>query len=282
MQYARKLGASALVVAAAFAVAFAVLISSTTSPPTVEAADIPIDDGTNAETAAPGDTVQFTINAELAQMSITGTADGVGASFDANDGQSISCADGTSCDADDLDNAAVEVHLNVDADAGEGYILVRINRLGISSPSEVTKVITVSKAGLVGSLELKADAASDKTIASTGTSNLTVTVENASTPPGGLEDQGITVITTHGTVGCGSGAGSASAGTTQTCQADTDAAGVVDVVLTGGGVEGIATVTATLGTRTSDATVTLFGNAKNLTAEPDQGSIEISGSSTSC
>ena len=53
---------------------------------------------------------------------------------------------------------------------------------------------------------------------------------------------------------------------------------MVDVLLTGGGVEGTATVTATLGTRTAQATVTLFGSAKNLTAAPEQGSVEIGGS----
>ena len=72
----------------------------------------------------------------------------------------------------------------------------------------------------------------------------------------------MSVTTTHGTVGCGTGAGTAAAGTTQTCSADTDAAGVVDILLTGGGVEGQAVVTARLGTRTATATVTLFGTAK--------------------
>ena len=278
MSYVRKLGASALVVAAAFAVAFAVLVSST-STQTAEAADVPVGDGDNAATAAPGDSVQFTVTAELAQVTITATAAGVGASFAANDGQTIACADGTSCDKDGTDDGSVRVDMNVDADAGEGYILVEVKRLGIGSPTSVTKVITVSKAGLVGSLELKTDAATDKTIpAIAGTSNLTATVKNASSPAGGLAGQSVTIITTHGTVGCGTGAGSASAGSTQTCSIVTDAAGIVDVVLTGGGVEGVATVTATLGTRTSEATVTMFGTAKNLTAEAEQGSVEIGGS----
>ena len=59
--------------------------------------------------------------------------------------------------------------MNVDADSGEGHILLRVNRLGVGTPRrQVTKVITVSKAGLVGSLEIKTDSASDNTIGSSG------------------------------------------------------------------------------------------------------------------
>ena len=129
---------------------------------------------------------------------------------------------------------------------------------------------------MVGSLGIKADAATDRTIdADGGTSNLTVEVKNASTPPGNLAGQSVTVITTHGTVGCADAAGTASAGTSQTCTITTGTEGIVDVVLTGGGVEGQAVVTARLGTRTATATVTMYGDAKNLTAAPDQGSVEI-------
>ncbi|MYE13377.1 MAG: hypothetical protein F4X99_17335 [Gammaproteobacteria bacterium] len=259
------------------------MLVSVSSTQTVEAATIEFaaDDADNAVTAAPGDTVNVAVASAFANVSILGTADGVGASFVANGGQSIQCSDDGSCDVDDRDPAAtgrqnvasaVSVALKIDADSGEGHILLSVGGLGATVTN---KVITVSKAGLVGSLEIKTDSASDNTIGSSGTSNLTVTVKNASTPPGGLDDQTVTVITTHGTVGCGEGAGTASAGTTQTCSAPTDAAGVVDVVLTGGGVEGTATVTATLGTRTDQATVTLFGSAKNLTAVPGQGSVEI-------
>ena len=286
MSYVRKMGASALVVAAAFAVAFAVLVSSTSND-TAEAATVQLPAADGSVQAAPGDTVQIVVAGALAQLSITGTADGVGASFAANNGQSISCGDNAACDTDDSDAVAagrqnvadsVRVSLKIDDDAGEGHILVSVEGVGLASgnTARVTKVINVSKATLVGSLAIKTDAASDKTIAAAaGTSNLTATVKNASTPAEGLEGQSVTIITTHGTVGCATTG--ASAGTTQTCSADSGADGTVDIVLTGGGVEGTATVTARLGTRTATASVTLFGSAKNLEATPDQSSVEIGG-----
>ncbi len=278
-----KSAALLAIVAMVAAVAFSGVLTNTQ---TAEAAprDFPAAD--RALTVAPGDTVNIIVADAFAQVTITDKS--ASASFAANGGQSISCSDDDgSCDTDDSDaNAAgrqnvagsVTVVLNIDADSPAGFVLISVNGIGATN-TDLTKVITVSKAGLVGSLELKTDAASDKTVTATGgVSNLTVTVKNASTPPTGLTGQTVSVITTHGTVGCGSGAGTANAGTSQTCSAASDAAGVVDVILTGGGVEGTATVTATLGTRTATATVTLFGSAKNLTAEPDQGSIEIGGS----
>ena len=285
MSYVTKLGAYGLTVAAAFAVALAVLVS-VSSTPTAEAANVPLAENVGAATAAPGDTVQIAVDGALAQLSITGTADGVGGSFVANGGQSINCSDNSSCDKR-RDTATPPAHvddeitvdLKIDADSGEGYILVSVQGIGTAtSTAQVTKVINVSKGTLVGSLELKHDTPGDKTIADDGTANLTATVKNASTPSGLLTGQAVTIITTHGTVGCAATAGTASAGSTQTCTVTTDADGIVDVLLTGGGVEGIATVTATLGTRTSSVDVTLFGDAKNLTAEPQQGSVEIGGS----
>ena len=276
------MGAYGIAVAAAFAVALAVLVS-VSSTQTAEAATVELGVDAASATAAPGDTVEIAVAGTLAQLTITGTADGVGGSFVANGGKTIACSNENSCDKDatDATSETVTVQLKVDADSGEGHILVSVVGLGsaTTNTAQTTKVINVSKASLVGSLEIKTDAAGDKTIPATaGVSNLTVTVKNAATPAGGLEDQSVTVITTHGTVGCGEGAGSASAGSTQTCTADTDAAGVVDVILTGGGVEGQAVVTARLGTRTDTVTITLFGGAKNLTAEPQQGSVEIGGS----
>ena len=161
MKYVTKLGAYGLAVAAAFAVALAVLVSVSTTQ-TAEAADVPLAEDANAATAAPGDTVQIAVNGALAQLSITGTGDGVGASFAANDGQSISCSDDAACDenkSSDLANPSREitVELNVDADSGEGYILVSVLGVGGANPSEQeTKVITVSKATLVGSLKVEA------------------------------------------------------------------------------------------------------------------------------
>ena len=290
MKYVTKLGAYGLAVAAAFAVALAVLVS-VSSTSTVEAANIPLAADANSATAAPGDTVQMAVNGALAQVSITGTGDGVGASLVANGGQSINCSDGLACDKDS-DAGEIQVDLKVDADSGEGFILVSVQGIGGGSPTtQITKVITVSKATLVGSLNIKAvsktiAANDDNTTVGDGGANetqITVNVKNAAGTPAGLNDQSVTLITTLGTISCdGTNYAQACSVTTanssSTPGVDDGELGWATVRLVGGGVEGQATITATLGSLTDSETVTLYGEAKNLTAEPQQGSVEIGGS----
>ena len=121
LQYVRKLGASALVIAAAFAVAFAVLISSAT---TAEADIVEPDTSPDragqftgsdvrVASASNGDTVYVLESTGLTgtvQFEIT-TSGSASASFAhsdaADDGQSIYCSpaakvDTPTCDADDV------------------------------------------------------------------------------------------------------------------------------------------------------------------------------------
>ena len=297
------MGAYGLTVAAAFAVALAVLVS-VSSTPTAEAADVELAATDNSATAAPGDTVQILVAGTLAQVSITGTGDGVGASFDANGGQSINCSDNLSCDENNT-AGTVQVDLNVDDDSSEGYILISVEGVGGSSPTaKVTKVITVSKATLLGSLKAETSsktiaANDDDTTAGNGgpnEANILATVKNASAKPVGLNLQRVTFITTLGTLDCP--ASTAPTGGTdisavsgvQVCSvwtsnqdnpltAASDAAdGFATVRLDGAGREGVATVTVTVGGLTETLDVTMYGTAKNLEAEPMQGSIEIGGS----
>ena len=274
-----KSAALLALVAMVAAVAFSGVLTNTQ---TAEAATVNFaaDDSDNAVTAAPGDTVNVAVASAFATVSITSTADGVGASFAAGGGQSVACSDDSGCDVDDSApdtpgrqnvGGAVSVALNIDADSGEGHILLSVGGLGTAP---VAKVITVSKAGLVGSLVIKHATPGDATIANSGTANLTVEVKNAASTPAGMNNQDVVLITSLGTIGC-----DGSAGSTQTCTGTTgaDDAGDFVAVLTGGGVEGIATITASLGTRTESVQVTLFGSAKNLMAEPMQESVEIGG-----
>ena len=283
-----KKGLGLRLVALAAVVAAVALVGAVFTQ-SADAATIDLPAASNSVTAAPGDTVTIVVADAFAQVTITSTASGVDASF-AGGSQSIACSDAavSTCDLDDSDTTApgrqntagsVTVGLKIAEDSGEGHILLSVSGVG-STNTDLTKVITVSKAGQVGSLVIMTDDDADKTVTATGgVSNLTVTVKNASTPPAVMAGQEVIVTTTHGTVGCGVGAGSASAGNSQACAATaTGADGIVDVILTGGGVPGQATVTATLGTRTDSATVTLFGPAANLTAEPQQNSVEIGGS----
>ena len=275
MKYVTKLGAYGLAVAAAFAVALAVLVSVSSTVDAQTAPDHTISTTeTSVNNVAPGDTVRLEVAGAFAQVSITGTADGVGGSFDANDGQSIACGDGATCDKD-TDANAVAVDLTVDADSGEGHILLSVGGLGTASQ---TKVINVNKTTLVGSLKITA---SPKTIsANGGTSTLTIEVKNASANPQGRNGEEVSLITTLGSIECAAGTETQACSVT-TADATVDGAtvpGRASVTLNGKGVEGQAVVTARLGSFTATATVTLFGNAKNLTATPDQGSVEIGGS----
>ena len=287
LSYVTKLGAYGLAVAAAFAVALAVLMSVSTTAQAQAAPDHTIATGANsANDVAPGDTVRIEVGSAFATVSITGTADGVGGSFDANDGQSISCGDGATCDKDtDADEVAVD--LTVDADSGEGHILLSVGGLGAAA---TTKVINVNKSTLVGSLTIKpvskTIAADDDntTVGDDGPNetDITVNVKNAASDPDGLNDQSVTLITTLGTISCdGTNYAQACSVTTanssSTPGVDDGELGWATVTLVGGGVEGVATITATLGSLTHQAAVTMFGSAKNLSADPQQGSIEIGG-----
>ncbi|MYH49824.1 MAG: hypothetical protein F4151_09940 [Gammaproteobacteria bacterium] len=280
MNHVTKLGAYGLGAVTAFAVALALLVS-VSSTPTVEAADITLAENAGSATAAPGDKVQIAVNGALAQVSITGTGDGVGGSFAANDGQSINCSDNASCDENDT-AGEIQVDLNVDGDSGEGYILLSVVGVGgATNTTQVTKVINVSKANLVGSLTITA---SPKTIsAATGESTLRINVKNAAGTPAGLDGQSVSLVTSLGSIECVSGTETQACSVTTAASSgvpnvDDGTAGWATATLNGKGVEGVATITARLGTLTATTEVTLFGSAKNLTAEPDQGSIEIGGS----
>lgn len=281
-----KSAALLALVAMVAAVAFSGVLSTTQ---TADAATVQLPAADPSGSAAPGDTVQIVVLGALAQLSITGTGEGVSASF-SNGQQAINCGDNASCDTDDSDTTtagrqnvedSVRVNLKIDDDSAEGYILVRVEGIGAgANTASVTKVINVSKATLVGSLKITA---TPKTIAANnGTSTLVINVQNAAGTPAGLNGQSVGLVTTLGTIECVSGTevqacSVDTAGSSGITGVDDGTAGYATVTLNGRGVEGTATITATLGTRTATATVTLFGTAKNLTAEPMQGSVEIGG-----
>ena len=297
-----KSAALLAIVAVVAAVAFSGVLTNTQ---TAEAANVPLPATGNSAPAAPGDTVQITVAGELAQVSITGTGDGVSASFAANDGQSINCSDGLACDKSATDDE-IQVDLNIDADSSEGFILLSVSGAGLASGNTplTTKVITVSKAKLLGSLTAgtssKTIAANDDdTSAGDGGPNeatILATVKNAAATPAGLDFQRVTFITTLGTLACP--ASTAPAGGTdiaavsgvQVCSVFTSTQdnplttesdsglGFASVRLDGAGREGVATVTVTVGGFTEQLDVVMYGTAKNLKAEPQQGSIEIGGS----
>ena len=308
MSYVRKLGASALVIAAAFAVAFAVLVSSTTTQ-TVEAKTVTLTDTT--VDAEPGDKVVIpgASEATIVDFSITGgTASG---SFASGGGQSVSCSDSITTPArgcDVMDGAGIQVELNVDADSADGYILVKRDVILPTNGTDDTVVITVTTQPQPASLTATATAktidanGAITSVGNAGRTQIVATVKNDQSPAAGMNGQRVTFITTLGVMNCPAstdadgGNAIAEANYVQWCQvwttgrdnpattaieADGDAGfdGHAVVSLLQSGREGTATVTVTHGTL--DATtvdVTLYGTAKNLEAEADQSSVEIGGS----
>ena len=284
------MGAYGLAVAAAFAVALAVLLS-VASTSVAEAKTVTLS-GDTAD-AEPGDTVIIPgpENSTLVNFSITGGS--ASGSFTSGGGDSVDCSDrvtasaGSSCDVEN--EAGIAVKLDIDADSGDGYIIVKrdviLPTTGATDDSVVITVNTLPKpASLTGKAAQTTIAAAD------GNSAITATVKNNKSPSVGMNDQLLTFVTTLGTMTC---PGSAAVGTSQAidmannvqwCQVRTSNSGTPQadgnavVTLNGTGREGTATLTISHGTLDpASVDVTLFGTAKNLAAAADQGSVEQGG-----
>ena len=298
MSYVRKLGASALVIAAAFAVAFAVLITS--SPTTVEAKDVAVVTGT--ATVEPGDTAVMTQAGRIVRFTIDGENSTSTGSFKSGGGQTVACSDDGSCDTgvdgdgEDVEDS-IQVKLDIDEDSADGFIIVRysvvidaLGAVGDGTDDAGTIVITVKTLPKAAKLAVKA--ASTTIDADAGDTQIRATVTNNQKTKDGMNDERITFITTLGTMTCPqSGSGNTeinAAANVQWCQVwtsstsftdDADADGNAVVLLTGGNREGTATITVTHGTLDAQTLeVTLFGDAKNLSAVAEQDSIEVGGS----
>ena len=151
------MGASALVVAAAFAVAFAVLVSTVNAEIQIRQV---AEDGTvsfvttDAEDAKNGDTryVEFASNGFVQfEISTMGAASASFTHSDAtDDGQKIICDAGAStarndCDADVTDSDSVTVAIKIDDDSGKGIVFIKQTPL-TGSGLEATKAISVTVA----------------------------------------------------------------------------------------------------------------------------------------
>ena len=238
MQYARKMGSSALVIAAAFAVAFAVLVSS---PQTAEA-EIQIrsvsNDGTvsfsptGAGDANNGDTrysqhasadgfVQF-------EISTTGAASASFTHSEAtDDGQKIICNAGATgarndCDAD-LTDGGVTVALKIDDDSGKGIVFVKQTRLtGSGGNAEITEAISVTVAQVPTKITVRP--VSKSIDAEDGSTFVTIRLLDENNR--GIGGKRLTVVSTRALLS-GEGGTTAAAGTGITAPVG----GLADVVL---------------------------------------------------
>ena len=286
LSYVTKMGAYGLAVAAAFAVALAVLVATS---------------GT-AEAEKPGDTVDITVAdpSGPVQFDVLELSTG-SSSFVANGAQSIVCNDAGKCDSgtEDADDKvdtpetdiadSVTVTLKIDADSGDGFIIVkRTDLLGSEGPEVTYTSINVARGQVAGSVSAKA---ATPTIKHDGNEEtiITITVTDDSDDEEGIVGAKVTVVTTNGLLNA---VDSADDGNDPDCDdvqacstltggdvgsTDDDETGTVKVTLKGSNRAGSATVTVTVGDLTATADVTLAGPAKNLTAEAEQGSVEIGG-----
>ncbi len=291
-----KSAALLALVAMVAAVAFSGVLSS---GQTAEAAEVTLT-GTTVD-AQPGDTVvipnpsggtdivRFTI--DTANSTSTG-------SFDSGGEQVLSCSDtttGTGCDTD-TDADEISVKLNIDADSADGYIIVKRDSILPIAGTDDSVVITVTTQPKPASLTVKAE---NTTIAAAGgtggTTEIMITVKNDQSPSVGMNGQVMTVQTNLGVLSCLADnnvepalPGASNAQWCQVATISTDftsgggaanADGRAIVTLSGTGLEGTATITVThptLGAQTAE--VTLYGTAKNLSAEAEQTSVEVGGS----
>ncbi len=283
MSYVTKLGAYGLAVTAAFAVALAVLLS-VSSTPTAEAATA------SPATVAPGGTVTVSEDDfdadEWGKFTISNLSVATG-SFVSGGGQELLCQDKTTTTTCDTDEAAgdIGVKIKVADDSKDGPLIVTVVGVGNDTTSS-TIVITVSSDGIVTAVSAKPASTAAPAASGGSTTDVTFTAKNAKN--NGVVGKTVTVVTTNGTMTSTHVSGSNTCDASQACtlqtQADdsgttaVDEAGTVTVMLDGSNRPGDAVLTFTLGTMTTTATVTFYGDAKAVAVDAEQGSVEIGGS----
>ncbi|MCY3656757.1 MAG: hypothetical protein OXG95_09145 [Chloroflexi bacterium] len=311
------MGAPVLVIAAAFAVAFAMLVSAPTQ--TAEAT-VQSRDGatftaiTLANGAAPannGDTV-YVQNGNTGfttfEITTTGAASasftGAGAS---EDGQSITCAPASAagtCDADIAD-AGSTVAVKIDDDSGAGVIFVKQTNI-TGTNGTTTDAIRVTVAQVPTRITLKAASTSINSGQGGATAgNTIIDIRLIDEIGGGIANEDLTVVSTRALLSAaasphnaivigGTGGDSITlddytggqlAGSVETSDdadvggtADTiDSRGYARVVVTGGGNPGISTITVTHGDVSASIDIVLHGTVKTIEASLEQGAIQIGG-----
>ena len=288
-----KSAALLALVAMVAAVAFSGVLTSTQTADAAENTD-----GTDiAAEGVAGGTKVYTnsVNASLVTYTIADSSSASGKfthSSAQNNGQTIACNGAAatdtgfaaSCDKDD--GSSVQVELQVDKDSPAGNIIITVSAIGPDgTTTTTTDFVRVFKAPiptrLVVSAPTKTAAADD------GPSVITVTLKDEN--DANIVDAKVNVVTTNGTldgdevlsVNAIAGEpptlveGEACTGD-QSCQLTMGTAGA-RVTLTGSDRPGTATVTFNSGELSSTAEIVLYGPPVSISAETEQGSIEVGG-----
>jgi hypothetical protein len=229
------------------------------------------------------------------------------------DGQSLYCtaATGTTATCDvDTDDSGSTVAVKIDDDSGKGAIFVKHTAVGAATSS--TDQITVSVAQVPTNLTVKAASTSIDAKGTTaepmsaGTTYVDIRLTDANNK--GIAGEAITIVSTRAvlatvvgvadiatrdltvgtvteTVTFGGFTGASLAGSVTTStdsgsgenNADVDSAGYARVVVTGAGSPGVSTITVTVGELTATADIVLHGTVKTISAELEEGAIEVGG-----
>ena len=311
--YVRKVGTSApgiiyrssrpaLAVAAAFAVALAVLVST---PGTAEAEVRYTLTGSSESpplSRSNGDTVYITATGTAYVKFAISTVGSAKASFthssaDQN-GQVITCREGDPCDADksNATGGGVQVAMKIANDSGAGAIFVTRTLPGSPATDPAVDEIGVSVAQVPTKLTAKPNvkAINSSGEGTAGTTYVDIRLTDASGK--GIASKELTVVSTRATlatatvatrtvgddtVALGAYTGATLAGNVTTSTDPTentsDGAGYARVQVTGAGSPGIATITVTYNELTATANIVLYGRVTKIAAVAEQSAIEQGG-----
>ena len=231
---------------------------------------------TTAVSASPGSSklITFDTSAWGGDAPRTGTfrisEDGTGsASFAVDDSEAITCKDGGACDIDAI-AGWITLRVNVASDSARGAVYVqRYTRSGGDFLVADTDEKTINVAAAASVTRATITASPTSIAAASGSSGSTLTITVVDSKGNGLSGRSINVITTNGTLTCGTTSGVLG------CTVRSGSDGTVQVSLNGANRPGTATVTATSGSVTASADVVLYGSPKTISANIAEGSLEL-------
>ena len=293
----------ALAVAAAFAVALAVLVST---PGTAEAEVRYTLTGSSESpplSRSNGDTVYITATGTAYVKFAISTVGSAKASFTHSsaeqNGQVITCREDDPCDADksSATGAGVQVAMKIANDSGAGAIFVTRTLPGSPATDPAVDEIGVSVAQVPTKLTAKpaVKAINSNGEGTAGTTHVDIRLTDASGK--GIASKELTVVSTRATlatattatrtvgddtVALGAFTGATLAGNvTTSVDPDTtntsDGTGYARVQVTGAGSPGIATITVTYNELTASANIVLYGKVTKIAAVAEQSAIEQGG-----
>ena len=210
-------------------------------------------------------------------------ASGADATFKSGGGEALNCSDNrrSGCDLDtDWDEMTVELVIADDAPANASVI---VNVQNVNDNKNVRIVLPIEGSALAISeieLELLSNSSLSRPAVYNGNDNQTAVIftwsvkDNRSTPME-FAGQDVFVTTTNSTFSVTGAAEGCRAGSTR-CEFETDDDGGW-LQVRGTGVPGPAKLTLEAGGLTVTKDITFYGTAKSITAEPEQGSIEVGG-----